>query len=178
MYYVENMPETLDLSYRVENKVIILDFNFQKWVDDYGEDGSIQIRHKRNGDEYAYIVASVSVSDNVIHWTVSDTDNAVQGFGEAELWYLVDDVKKASAVCNTEVKYSLAETGTIPDPMQDWLDQFNDIKEEVQHDAQDASDSAGVAVAAAQTAKSYLQNALVCTDDGEGNVTMYLAEVE
>ena len=166
MYLVTNLPDTLYLDYRGENEVLTYDFDFSAWVNEYGN-GTLTIRHKRVTDAHAYVVPSVTIEGNVATWTVTNTDNAVKGYGIAELWYMVGDKKKASALISTVVLESLAETGAVPDPEQDWLDQVTELKDDAEQARDDAEDFAQDAYDSAQDAA----NVFTFSDpDDDGNV--------
>lgn len=192
MWTVDELPNTLELLYRGENEVTQFQFDFSVWTEKYGS-GTFTIRHKRPKDDNAYVVPTVTVEENVATWTVTETDTAVNGYGMAELWYAVDDKKKASELIATVTHDSLAETGEAPEPMQDWLDQFSTMVSDAQQAVTDAqaqvtlaADQVTLAQSEVAKAKGYADdaeqsaqdayNVFSFVDDGDGNVTIERAQ--
>ena len=167
MFELNNLPKTLDLCYKGENEVTKYQFDFTDWVETYGA-GTFVIRHKRPTDANAYVVPSVTINENIATWEVTETDTAINGYGVAELWFLVGDKKKASKLIATYVSDSLAETGEVPEPIEDWLDQFTELKEEAETARDDAESYAEAAEQSAQAAYDVFS----FIDDGNGNITI------
>lgn len=144
MYTVNNLPDSICLDHQSEDHVLAFQFDFNEWADEYGT-GSFFIKHQRAGDANPYVVPTVSIEGNTATWTVSDTDTAVNGIGEAELNYVGEDFHKKSDRFNTFVSMALGPHGSIPDPEQDWLDQLAGLRDE--------------AVQAAEAAEGYAEQA-------------------
>lgn len=126
---ISQIPCALNLVHQSEDNVTKFEFDFSEWVSKYGN-GSFFIKHQRAGDANPYVVPTVSVEGNTATWTISDTDTAVNGIGEAELNYVGEDFHKKSDRFNTFVSMALGPHGSIPDPEQDWLDQLTELRDE------------------------------------------------
>lgn len=59
-------------------------FDVSAWLDAYGE-GTVEIYHRRSGDDQAYQAAHVSREENIVTWTFDAVDTAAQGYGEASV---------------------------------------------------------------------------------------------
>lgn len=141
MFTVNSLPDGLVLDHQSEDNVLAFQFDFSDWVTEFGA-GSFFIKHQRAGDENPYVVPTVEIAENIAKWTVSDTDTAVNGIGEAELNYVGEDFHKKSDRFNTFVSMALGPHGSIPDPEQDWLDQLTDLRDEAVQAAADAQEYA------------------------------------
>lgn len=108
--------------------------------------GSILLLHQRSDDQKPYPVPVVEADGGII-WTVSSTDTAYPGRGQAELqWLGTDGAVVKSAIYQTNVIRSMAEPGAVPDePLKPYT-------QAVARDAQAAKDAAASAAASAQSA--------------------------
>lgn len=157
---------TLILGRQGENDVEVFYFDFSEWVSEFGS-GTIHLYNKRSGDSAAYPV-NLEVNGSTAAWTLSDTDTARVGFGEAQLVYTVNEKVKKSIVFQTRTLYSLS-AGDPPDPYEDWLDQLTAIADEAMRSAESASTSAENASESEGKAKTSEENASA----SEGNALTY-----
>lgn len=81
---------------------------------------SIMLVHQRSKDVAPYIAATSTT--NTLTWTVSDTDTAYAGYGNAELRITFADGLAKSIVYQTNVIASITGDSVIPEPLQSWYD--------------------------------------------------------
>lgn len=86
------------------------------------EVGTITLVHQRHGDVAPYIVTSADA--DTLTWTVTNTDTALAGYGQAELRVSFTDGLAKSVTFNTLVIKSVTGDTIIPDPLQSWYDQM------------------------------------------------------
>lgn len=110
--------------------------------------GSILLLHQRSDDQKPYPVPVVEADGGII-WTVSSTDTAYPGRGQAELQWLGENGAVAKSVTyQTNTTRSMAEPGAVPDePLRPYT-------QAVAKDAQAAKDAATSATEAARSAEA------------------------
>nr|DAN85734.1 MAG TPA: GDSL like Lipase Acylhydrolase [Caudoviricetes sp.] len=108
--------------------------------------GSILLLHQRSDDQKPYPVSVVEADGGII-WTVSSTDTAYPGRGQAELQWLGENGAVAKSITyQTNTTRSMAEPGSVPDePLKPYT-------QAVARDAQAAKDAAASAAESAQSA--------------------------
>ena len=121
--------------------------------------GSILLLHQRSDDQKPYPVPVVEADGGII-WTVSSTDTAYPGRGQAELqWLGADGAVVKSVTYQTNVIRALTTPGAVPDePLKPYT-------QAVARDAQAAKDAAASATEAAQSAGSYATQAGLSADN-------------
>ena len=110
--------------------------------------GSILLLHQRAADQQPYPVPVVEADGDII-WTVSSTDTAYPGRGQAELqWLGADGAIIKSVTYQTNIIRALTAPGAVPDePLRPYT-------QAVARDAQAAKDAAVNATEAARTAEA------------------------
>ena len=76
--------------------------------------------------------ATVTRDGNTVIWKVKEADVANRGGGELQLTFTDGETKIKTYIAKTDVKRSLAGNGPAPDPVQDWIDDAEDVLEEVE----------------------------------------------
>lgn len=160
-------PARLELGRQGENAVTAFEFDISAWVEEFGA-GVLTLTAQRNGDAEPYPVV---LENNV--WTVSNADTAVEGYGKAQLQYVVDEQIKKSVIYATLVLPSIEASAEPPEPYQTWYDEIVAAKGEAEDAAEAASGYASDAAASAAEAAEYKIN---FTDDGDGNVVIARSE--
>lgn len=124
--------------------------------------GSILLLHQRSDDKKPYPVPVVEADGGII-WTVSSTDTAYPGRGQAELqWLGVNGEVAKSVTYQTNTTRSMAEPGAVPDePLKPYT-------QAVAKDAQAAKDAAEAAKEAAQIAKASAGRAETAANTAQG----------
>ena len=74
----------------------------------------------------------VTRDGDLVVWDVVDSDLAAEGYGEMQLTFTENSVKVKSAIAQIRVCRSIVGEGTAPDPVQDWLDEAEDVLEDVE----------------------------------------------
>ena len=121
--------------------------------------GSILLLHQRSDDQKPYPVPVVEADGGII-WTVSSTDTAYPGRGQAELqWLGADGAVVKSVTYQTNVIRALTTPGAVPDePLKPYT-------QAVARDAQAAKDAAASATEAARTAEANATRAGLSADN-------------
>lgn len=115
--------------------------------------GSILLLHQRAADQQPYPVPVVEADGGII-WTVSSTDTAYPGRGQAELqWLGADGAVVKSVTYQTNIIRALTSPGAVPDePLRPYT-------QAVARDAQAAKDAAANATEAARSAEAIVGQA-------------------
>lgn len=110
--------------------------------------GSILLLHQRAADQQPYPVPAVEADGGII-WTVSSTDTAYPGRGQAELqWLGADGAVVKSATYQTNIIRALTSPGAVPDePLKPYT-------QAVAKDAQAAKNAAASATESARSAEA------------------------
>lgn len=121
--------------------------------------GSILLLHQRSDDQKPYPVPVVEADGGII-WTVSSTDTAYPGRGQAELqWLGTDGAVVKSVTYQTNVLRALTTPGAVPDePLKPYT-------QAVARDAQAAKDAAASAAEAARSAEDSATQAGLSADN-------------
>lgn len=127
--------------------------------------GSILLLHQRSDDQKPYPVPVVEADGGII-WTVSSTDTAYPGRGQAELqWLGVNGEVAKSVTYQTNTTRSMAEPGAVPDePLKPYT-------QAVARDAQAAKDAAASATEAARSAGASATQAGISADNAAKTLT-------
>lgn len=124
-----------------ENMAVCVVLDVTDWRQTYG-DGSVQLLHKRNGDQYPYPCA-IEADGGRVCWPVTASDVAVAGKGWAELQYLVGEVCVKSETFATRVERALGNAGpTPPEPHEGWVQQVLEAGAQVEASAEEAIEAA------------------------------------
>lgn len=156
-----------------ENDVTEVQFDFSKWVEDYGENGTFYLTAKLPGATVSY-PAEVAVDENIATWTVKNSDLAVKGYGQVEAWYSIDEKVKASAIYGTYIGESLDESGEIPDPYESWIEEIIELKNQTITAAEYANEAAAEAERYKQAAEEARDQAEEALDQTESSIVAAL----
>ena len=140
-------------------------FDLSYLIENFG-DGTATLVHQRNQDLAPYIV-STEQTGNRLEWTIDEIDTAYEGFGRAEIRWVVDDDLAKTVIYKTNVMKSLTAQTEIPEPLESWYEQMmvvigdnQEYAEQAAQSAQSASQSAQDAETAAGTAAVDAANAI------------------
>ena len=131
----------LPLGRQMEHGVRQVWFDLSYLIENFGE-GTATLVHQRNQDLAPYIVTTEQTNTNLM-WTINETDTAYEGFGRAEIRWVVDDDLAKTVIYKTNVQKSLTAQTEVPEPLESWYDQM----------IQQIGDSQGYAEQAAQSAQ-------------------------
>lgn len=115
--------ETIVIGKQMEN-------NYRQFVFDcsgFGDVSSIMLVHQRSEDVAPYVVGASNTS--ALTWSITNTDTAFAGNGEAELRISFADGLAKSVVFRTTVIPSITADTVIPEPLQSWYDALIDYIE-------------------------------------------------
>lgn len=155
----------LPIGRQLEHGVRQVWFDLSYLIENFGE-GTATLVHQRNQDLAPYIVSTEQTNTNLM-WTIDETDTAYEGFGRAEIRWVVDDDLAKTVIYKTNVMKSLTAQTEVPEPLESWYDQMLEqigdsqgYAEQAAQSAQDASQSAQEAETAAGTAAIDAANAV------------------
>lgn len=112
----------IQIGKQAENDACEIVFDLSALIDTYG-DGSATLVHQRQPDVAPYAITAVQ--DDVaktLTWTVSNTDTAYEGYGQAEIRWMVNDVLAKTFVLKTYCRKSITGDIVIPAVLQSWYD--------------------------------------------------------
>ena len=75
--------------------------------------------------------ATVTRDGNTVIWQVKEADVANRGGGELQLTFTDGETKIKTYIARTDVKRSLAGNGPAPDPVQDWIDDAEEVLDDL-----------------------------------------------
>lgn len=76
--------------------------------------------------------ATVTRDGNAVIWQVKAADVAHRGSGELQLTFTADTMVEKSYIARTDIKRSLVGNGPAPDPVQDWVDNAEEVLEDLE----------------------------------------------
>lgn len=138
-----------------ENDAEVVRFNVADWPTLYGSGGSFVLVHQRPNDEQPYVCAASVAEDGWLEWIVQDTDVQITGKGEAQLTYVVSSVVAKSVIFTTKISRSLGQTGELPEPYENKIDELIETAANITTEANRAS----AAKEAAETAQGKAEEA-------------------
>lgn len=103
-----------------ENDAVKIVFDLSYLIQTFG-DGTAVLVHQRVRDDAPYAVTATRNGSN-LEWSVSNTDNAYVGVGQAELRWTVGDALAKTIIYKTWVTKSITADLTIPSAYQSWYD--------------------------------------------------------
>lgn len=75
--------------------------------------------------------ATVTRDGNTVIWQVKEADVANRGGGELQLTFTDGETKIKTYIAKTDVKRSLEGNGPAPDPVQDWIDDAEEVLDDL-----------------------------------------------
>lgn len=175
MYSIDRLPAFIDIGYVGERNYRVIEFDLTSWMEALptGVPSVVLIRPGETEDD-AY-VATTTFENNILTWTITDSDVAKDGTGIAQI-YLEKEVDSAvtvrgkSALVAIRVNESLGEPSSeIPEPQTAWIEQMTELKtqtvaaktaaETAQTNAEAAQNAAEIAQGGAETAQTAAETA-------------------
>lgn len=157
--YTPSVGCALHIGRQRENEARKVVIDLSGFIADYGE-GTAVLIHQRPGDAAPYIV-NAAQEGSTLTWTVTNTDTAFAGRGQAELRWMIGDLLAKSVVFPTRVKASLAADETIPDALQSWYDAMIAYIDDVRVGEEGVAIAVSKAAAAAESAANAAQIAAI-----------------
>lgn len=134
-------PQTIVIGRRGTYDTLQIAFDLSYLVESYG-DGVAVLAVKRSQDSSAY-PAVTSQEDDLLLWTVSETDTYYVGAGECQLmWYVDGGLAKTIIYPMVVMKDILMTSEEAPDAYQEWVDSLIAEGAETLQNAQNAAQSA------------------------------------
>ena len=119
---------TISLGFVGENEHTRVQFDAKKIFEQYPDAIPALTVRPPNGDAYP---AVITMDGDLVIWDVSDSDLAYQGMGEIQLVFTEGETVAKSYIARTRISRSIVPTGEVPTPVQNWIDQANEVLEEV-----------------------------------------------
>lgn len=119
----------LNLGYVGENEHRTFNFDCKKMFGEYPSASVSLTVQPPAGDCYP---ATVERNGDLVSWTVSDSDLIEEGCGEIQLTFMVGEVVAKTCIGRTKVERSLGATGDIPTPIENWIEQAEEVISEAE----------------------------------------------
>lgn len=165
-------PQTIVIGRRGTYDTLQIAFDLSYLIESYGN-GVAVLAVKRSQDSSAY-PAVTSQKDDLLLWTVSETDTFYVGDGEAQLmWYVDGGLAKTIIYPMVVMKDILMTSEEAPDAYQEWVDSLIAEGAETLQNAQNAAQSASDAEQAKDDAVAAKEAAEAAQEATETAVTHY-----
>lgn len=138
-----------------ENDAEVVRFDVSEWPELYGAGGSFVLAHQRPNEAQPYVCAASVAADGWLEWIVKDTDVQITGKGEAQLTYVINSVVAKSVIFTTRISRSLGQTGELPEPYENMIDELIETAANITTEA----NRAVTAKEAAETAQGKAEDA-------------------
>ena len=123
---------TLKLGYVGENEHVQIRIDCAEIWKDYPAAVASLAVEPPEGEKYPAIVTR---DGDMVCWTVKDSDLVNDGYGRIQLTFTEGSEIQKTVICRTKVDESIIGSGTAPDPIQDWIDEANEVVEEAREAA-------------------------------------------
>lgn len=138
-YKIDALPLRLVIGRQTETGVEMVQFDCTAWLSIW-PDMEISIWPMRPGEIAAY-PAIVERAGNIITWTITDVDTAVDGEGSVEVMGMADGKRKLSARAVTHILASgLGNTQERPEGARPWVDEVLDAAKRAEDAAAEAAE--------------------------------------
>ena len=119
MYKIEKMPPSIEIGYTGETGIRTIEIDMSAWMEK-NPDAVPCIVHIRPGEaESDAYVAGTDFDDNILSWTIQDTDlGTAEGEGQAQIW-LVETVDETVTMKRTSKTVRTKVRRAIPIPEED-----------------------------------------------------------
>lgn len=164
---VENLHDLI-IGHVKENDVTQIEVDISAWVEEFG-DGLLEVHVQRSVNTVPYIVL-LDIENDIATWTISDTDTAIKGTGEAQFVYKIGTQVKKSDVFRIANLRSVEGSETPPDPYDNWFETLSALGTQVQQNTTAAETAAGQAQSSATEAEAAASAAAQSAADAENRV--------
>lgn len=123
-----------------ENDYTVVHFDVSAWITEI-PGAVIGLYNQRPNDADAYPIAAIAVEDGVATWTVTSAELTQTGEGRCELVAIAGEVVAKSAIFRTMVFDALDGSGEVPEPWEEWQQQFIILKGEAEQAADRAEEA-------------------------------------
>lgn len=165
-------PQTIVIGRRGTYDTLQIAFDLSFLTENYGS-GTAVFAVKRSQDESAY-PAVTSQEDDLLLWTVSETDTYYVGAGECQLmWYVDGGLAKTIIYPMVVMRDILSTAEEPPDGYENWIESLTALGAATQQNAQDAAQSASDAEDAKDDAVTAKEAAEAAQQAAETALTHY-----
>ena len=120
---------TINLGFVGENEHTVFRFDCMKAFEEYPDAIPSLAVAPPKGEPYPGVVVR---NGDYVEWTITDSDVANSGNGEAQLSFVQDNVVMKEYKFRTKTESSVMPTGEAPEPVQNWIDEANQTLAEVE----------------------------------------------
>lgn len=131
---------TIALGRLGENNYTVVRFDVSAWLGEV-PGAVIGLYNQRPGDNAAYPVVGITVDGGIATWTVTSAELTQTGEGKCELVAIAGEVVAKSALFRTMVFDALDGSGEVPEPWEEWQQQFIILKGEAEQAAERAEEA-------------------------------------
>ena len=123
-----------------ENLATTVVFDVSSWIEEFGANGTFSLFVQQGTNEY-YLQTVTGPLNGKVKWNITNNNTAIVGLGKCELSYTKtsgqDDIVVKSMIYDIMVTNALdiGEEGEMPDPIQSWINEANEVLAEVQDTA-------------------------------------------
>ena len=165
---------TIQIGRTSENEALTVRFDVRDWPELYGAGGSFVLVHQRPGDAQPYVCAASVALDGYLDWIVAAVDVEKIGAGEAQLTYVFGETIAKSVIFKTQIQRSLGQTGELPEPYEDKIDELIEAAGNITTDANRAE----TARTGAETAQQKAEQAQEAAETAQGKAEQAQAGAE
>lgn len=114
----------LNLGFVGENLHTRQIFDCKKMFDQYPNASVSMTVTPPEGEPYP---GTIERDGDLVIWDVRDSDLVAEGCGEVQLTFMVGEVVAKTCIGRTKVERSLGATGDIPTPIENWIEQAEEV---------------------------------------------------
>lgn len=182
MYSIDKLPSVIEIGRAGEKNFREVEFDLSAWMVEMPAGVPSLIVNRPGESEDAAYIAGTTFADNILTWTVTDSDTAFVGTGNIQIWLEEEDPETLttgkrgkSVIVAVRIEESLTSGSTeVPDPQTTWMEQMTELSTNVTN-AKTAAETAQGLAEAAQSAAEGAQTAAE-TAQGLAETAQGLAE--
>lgn len=165
VYHVEALS-VVKLGRQGESKTQQVQIDVSGWTQDNMSGATFMVAATRPGESEAYL-PTVSVSGNILTWTITGADTAKDGWGRAEVRAEKGGMIRKSPVFRTFIAPSLEGNSTAPVEQPSWVQEIMESVGKAQRAAETAQQAATSAADSVSTLHGWR-----FTEEADGTVTI------
>lgn len=165
VYHVEAL-DAVKLGRQGESKTQQVQIDVSGWTQDNMPGATFMVAATRPGESEAYL-PTVSVSGNILTWTITGADTAKDGWGRAEVRAEKAGMIRKSPVFRTFIAPSLEGNSAVPVEKPSWVQEIVESVGKAQRAAETAQQAAASAADSVSTLHGWR-----FTEEADGTVTI------
>lgn len=165
VYHVEAL-DVVKLGRQGESKTQQVQIDVSGWTQDNMSGATFMVAATRPGESEAYL-PTVSISGNLLTWTITGADTAKDGWGRAEVRAEKGSMIRKSPVFRTFIAPSLEGNSAVPVEKPSWVQEIMESVGKAQRAAETAQQAATSAADSVSTLHGWR-----FTEEADGTVTI------